>query len=174
MVVRPRLDWVQHIGAVGLAFRPLVVTLAIATAAALWPAPAHADVLGDAGGSVLNGVGIGNNGPLSTALAGIGQSLCPMLVQPGGQLASMATQMSGHNGLAPTIASFVATTAIQTQCPGWMTSLANGQMPAGLDVLTNMLGPALGLQGAASTSPLPFALPGVSPAPTSSLQIPGL
>jgi Protein of unknown function (DUF732) len=185
MVVQQRLGWVRHVVAVGMAFRPLVVTLGIAAAALLWPAHAHADV-GDAGTSAANGIGIGNNGPVSTAIAGIGQSICPMLVQPGGKLASMATQLSGHDGLAPTIAGFVVSTAIQTQCPSWMTSLANGDMPAGLQALTSIAGPALGLPSAAPASPLPFglpgapasplpfALPGGSPVSPSPLQVPGL
>jgi hypothetical protein len=183
MVVQQRLGWVRTVVAVGMAFRPLVVTLGIAAAAALWPAHAHADV-GEPGTSASTAIGIGNDGPVSTALAGIGQSICPMLVQPGGRLASLATQMSGHDGLAPTIAGFVASTAIQTQCPSWMTSLANGDMPAGLQALTSLAGPALGLPNAptsalpfglpgAPASPLPFALPGanVSPSP---FQVPGL
>jgi hypothetical protein len=175
MVVRQGIAWANYLYAMALVFRPLVVTLAIAAAAALWPAPAHADVASDAGSSALNGVGIGNNGPVSTAIAGVGQSICPMLVQPGSKLASMATQMSGHNGLAPTIAGWVATMVIQSQCPGWMTSLANGQMPAGLDTLTNMAAPALGIPGAgSSTSALPFALPGAAPAaPALPFALPG-
>ena len=174
MVVRDWGAWTRPVESFGLAFRPLVVTLAIATAAAMWPPPAHADGLVDAGSSAVNG--IGNNGPLSTTLAGIGQSLCPMLVKPGGTLASMATQMSGHTGLAPTIAGFVASTAIQMECPSWMTSLANGTMPAGLQALINTIAPSPSFQlpGAAPASPLPFALPGVSPEPSNRLQIPGL
>jgi hypothetical protein len=174
MVVRQGIAWANYVYAVALMFRPLAVTLGIAAAALLWPAHAHADVAGDSGTSALNGIGIGNNGPVSTAIAGAGQSICPMLVQPGSTLASMATQMSGRDGLAPTIAGWVATMVIQTQCPGWMTSLANGQMPAGLDNLTNMAAPALGLPGAGSTAALPFALPGASPAPSTGLAIPGL
>ncbi|MET0473043.1 MAG: DUF732 domain-containing protein [Mycobacterium sp.] len=166
MVIRQRLGWVRHVVAIGLAFRPLVVTLAIAAAAAMWPAHAHADVLGD---TTTNGIGA--NGPLSTTLAGIGQSICPMLVKPGGTLASMATQMSGHDGLAPTIAGFVASTAIQAECPSWMTSLANGQMPAGLEALTSMAGPALQLPGTAPASPLPFG--GAGPATPSPLSLLG-
>ena len=185
MVVHQRLGWVRHVVAVGMALRPLVVTLGIAAAAILWPAHAHADVA-DAGTSAVNGIGIGNNGPVSTAIAGIGQSICPMLVQPGGKLASMATQLSGHDGLAPTIAAFVVSTAIQTQCPGWMTSLANGQMPAGLAgpdlrgrtgsrTAERRAGIALpfGLPGAPA-SPLPFALPGGNPTSPSPFQVPGL
>jgi hypothetical protein len=167
MVVRQGIAWANYVYAVALMFRPLAVTLGIAAAALLWPAHAHADVASDTGTSALNG-------PVSTAIAGAGQSICPMLVQPGSTLASMATQMSGHDGLAPTIAGWVATMVIQTQCPGWMTSLSNGQMPAGLDTLTNMAAPALGLPGAGSTAALPFALPGASPAPSTGLAIPGL
>ena len=150
MVVRQGIAWANYFNAVALIFRPVVVTLGIAAAAVMWPSHAHADVATDSGTSALNSVGIGNNGPVSTAIAGAGQSICPMLVQPGSQLATMATQMSGQSGLAPTIAGWVATMVIQTQCPGWMTSLSNGQMPAGLDTLTNMAGPALGLP---STTP---------------------
>ncbi|MCV7015416.1 DUF732 domain-containing protein [Mycolicibacterium madagascariense] len=175
MVVRQRIDWANYLNAVTLIFRPVVVTLGIATAAVMWPAHAHADVGTDAGTSALNGLGIGNNGAVSSAIAGAGQSICPMLVQPGSQLASMATQMTGHGGLAPTIAGWVATMVIQSQCPGWMTSIANGQMPAGLSAVTGLAGPALGLPSAGATSGLPFALPGAAPAtPSTGLQIPGL
>jgi hypothetical protein len=187
MVVRERLTWANYLSAVALIFRPVVVTLGIAAAAVMWPAHAHADVTSDSGSSVLNGVGIGNNGPVSTAIAGVGQSICPMLVQPGSTLASMATKVSGHDGLAPTIAGWVATMVIQSQCPGWMTSLANGQMPAGLDTLTHVAGPALGLPGAAPAPALPFglgaapatpappfALPGAAPVAPGPLRIPGL
>ena len=78
---------------------------------------------------VLNGVGIGNNGPVSGAIAQMGQSICPMLVKPGGSLASNAAQISGHGGLAPPMAGFLASMAIQAECPGFMTSVANGNMP---------------------------------------------
>ncbi|MET0450461.1 MAG: hypothetical protein ABW137_01365 [Mycobacterium sp.] len=186
MVVHDGIAWGKFFDVVILVLRPLAITLGIAAAAVSLPAPAHADVTGDAGGTVLNGIGIGNNGATSTAIAGVGQSICPMLVQPGSTLASMATQVSGNGGLAPTIAGWVATMVIQTQCPGWMTSLSNGQMPAGLDTLTNMASPALGLPSAAPGSALPFgigaapatpappfALPGTSPIPSTGLTIPG-
>lgn len=174
LVVRQGIAWADYLNVTALVFRPVVVTLGIAAAAVMWPAHSHADVADTAVTSGLNDIGIGNDGPVSTAIAGAGQSLCPMLVQPGSTLASMATQMTGHDGLAPTIAGWVATMVIQTQCPGWMTSLANGQMPAGLDTLTNMAAPTLGLPGGAPASPLPFALPGSSPAPSPGLQIPGV
>ncbi len=172
LVVRQGIAWAHYVDVMALIARPLVVTLGIAAAAVMWPANAHADAATDSGASVLNGVGIGNNGPVSTAIAGAGQSMCPMLVQPGSQLVTMATQMSGQGGLAPTIAGWVATMVIQTQCPGWMTSLSNGQMPAGLNTLTNMTGPGLALPSSAPAAS-PFALPGTL-TPPAGLTIPGL
>ncbi len=173
MVVREEIAWANYVNAAALIFRPVVVTLGIAAAAVMWPSHAHADVATDSGTSALGSAGIGNNGPLSTSLAGIGQSICPMLVKPGATLASTATQMSGHGGFAPDIAGFVATMAIQAECPSWMTSVANGQMPAGLDTLTTMADPTLGLASAAPASPMPFALPGTSPLSPSPFQLPG-
>ena len=127
LVVREGFAWAQVLDAAALIFRPVVVTLGIAAAAVMWPAHAHADPTTDSTTTVLNGVGIGNNGPVSTAIAGAGQSICPMLAQPGGEMATIAAQMSGQNGLAPTIAGWIATMVIQSQCPGWVTSLSNGQ-----------------------------------------------
>jgi Protein of unknown function (DUF732) len=176
---RQLVMWVNAIGVATAIVRPLVIALGIIAAAAMWPAPARADGVGDAVTTTLNTVGIGNNGPVSTTIAGIGQSICPMLVQPGAKLASIMTELSGHNGLAPDIAGFVATMAIQTQCPGVMTSIANGNMPFGLQ-LPGVPGvnpaPAMpfGLPGVNPAPAMPFALPGVNPAPTNPFQVPGL
>ncbi|MCV7424847.1 DUF732 domain-containing protein [Mycobacterium yunnanensis] len=161
MVVREGFAWAHVVDAAALIVRPVVVTLGIAAAAVMWPAHAHADVTADSTTNVLNGVGIGNNGPVSTTIAGAGQSICPMLVQPGSQLATIAAQASGQSGLAPTIAGWVATMVIQSQCPGWMTSLSNGQVPAGLGALTNVAAPALGVPGAAAATPGGLQIPGL-------------
>ena len=142
--------------------RPVIVTAAV-FAAVLGSIPAaHADSAGDAMSPVLNGVGIGNNGPVSGAIAQMGQSICPMLVKPGGSLASGAAQMSGHGGLEAPMAGFLAQMAIQSQCPGWINSVANGNMPF---PLPGAGGPGLplGLPGGPAPG-LPFGLPG-APAP---------
>jgi hypothetical protein len=142
--------------------RPVIVTAAVC-AAALGSIPAaHADSAGNAMAPVLNGAGIGNNGPVSGAIAQMGQSICPMLVKPGGSLASGAAQMSGHGGLEAPMAGFLAQMAIQSQCPGWINSVANGNMPF---PLPGAGGPGLplGLPGGPAPG-LPFGLPG-APAP---------
>lgn len=137
--------------------RPVIVTAAV-FAAVLGSIPAaHADSAGDAMAPVLNGAGIGNNGPVSGAISQIGQSICPMLVKPGGSLASGAAQMSGHGGLEAPMVGFLAQMAIQSQCPGWINSMANGNMPF---PLPGAGGPGLPLGIGATPQPL---LPGIAP-----------
>lgn len=164
-LVRQFVLWMDAINAAAAVLRPLLVSAGIVTAAVTSPAPAHADPLGGPMTNTLNDIGIGNNGPVSTTIAGIGQSICPMLVQPGGTFASLAAQ-NGRTGLPPAIAGFVTSMAIQMECPGVMTSLANGNLPFPLQ-----------LPGANPAPPLPFqipGLPGASPAPPAPFQLPGL
>jgi hypothetical protein len=163
--------------------RPVVVAGAIVAAALMWGPRAQADVVHDA----LNDVGIGNNGPVSSAIAEVGTSICPLLVQPGSQMASTATQMSGNGGIAPPLAGFATQVAIQTQCPAFMTALANGNIPAlmngglpvtppglpsvGVPNLSGVTGAAPGTLGAATTpvSSVVGAVPGTLGAATAPL-----
>lgn len=149
---RTAVNAVDLIAASAFVVRPVALAGAILAVAAALPAQARADV--DPVSPVLNQIGIGNNGPLSTAIAQIGTSLCPLLVQPGSQLASNAVQASGNGGLAPPIAGWVAGVAIQTQCPAFMTRLANGDFT----VLSN----AATMLGMAPNTVAP-AVPGLNP-----------
>lgn len=137
--------------------RPVIVTLAVVAAAVGSTPAAQADSVGDAMAPVLNSAGIGNNGPVSSAIAQVGQSICPMLVQPGSSFASSAAQVSGHGGLAPPLAGFLVGMAIQSQCPSFMTSVANGNMPFPIPGGTPA-GIPFGPPG--PPSPLPLQLPG--------------
>lgn len=158
--VCPGAGWAEFAHPVSAALRPLAVTVGVITAGAMSFAPAHADPSGDPITSVLNGAGTGNNGSFNNTLAGVGQSLCPMLVKPGATLATIASQLSGSNGLPPDMVGAVASMAIQMECPGVMASLANGQMPSALQGL-----------GAGSGMPLPFQMPGAGAGPASPLQL---
>ena len=139
--------------------RPVIVTAAVFGAVLGSIPAAHADSAGDAMAPALNGVGIGNNGPVSGAIAQMGQSICPMLIKPGGSLASGAAQMTGHGGLEAPMAGFLAQMAIQSQCPGWINSVANGNMPF---PLPGAGGPGLPLGLPGSPTPQPL-LPGINP-----------
>ena len=127
---RRRMDPIGFLATTASVLRPLVVTVAVCAAAMASSTPAHADPGDDPAGSVLNGIGVDGSNPISDAIAQLGQSICPMLVQPGSSLASSATQVSGHGGAAPPIAGFLAGMAIRAQCPSFMTSVANGNVPA--------------------------------------------
>jgi hypothetical protein len=67
------------------------------------------------------------------------------------------------------MAGFLASMAIQAQCPGFMTSVANGNMPF---PLPGAGGPGLplGLPGTAAPQPL---LPGLNPAGPQPRPFPG-
>ncbi|MET0705175.1 MAG: hypothetical protein ABWY93_36455, partial [Mycobacterium sp.] len=110
------------IDTVDIVLRPVLISGAIVIAATVWAStPAHADPVDSSYTGVLSSVGIGNNGPLSTAIAQVGQAICPLLVQPGSSVASSAIQAGGNGGLAPTIGGAVAGMVIQSQCPNAMT-----------------------------------------------------
>lgn len=104
------------------------------TAALLGSAvPANADT--DA--TLLNDVGIGNNGAISTMIAQIGTEFCPMIAKQGGSMTKTATSDKG--ALVSQVAGGVADLAIQSQCPSFMTSLANGDFSV-LSNAASMLG----------------------------------
>jgi hypothetical protein len=54
------------------------------------------------------------------------QSICPLLSQPGGNFAAVASQMGGTNGISPGMANLFTSIAISMYCPSMMASLANG------------------------------------------------
>lgn len=152
---RTSVSAVDVIAASVVVIRPVCVSVALIAAAVTWSTHARADD-GDSG-STVNSIGIGNNGPISSAVAQVGTSICPMLVQPGSAFASNATELSGNGGLAPPIAGWLAGMAIQSQCPAFMTALSNGD----LSMLTG--GGALA----------PFGVPSVNPLLPSALGLPG-
>jgi len=94
-----------------------------ATAMAL-AAPASADPVTDNSFlSALSNAGIGYGDPASTEQ--LGQSICPMLVEPGKNLASVYSTVS-NNGINPGMAAFFTGIAIQMYCPSMMSSIGNG------------------------------------------------
>ncbi|MGH3967265.1 MAG: DUF732 domain-containing protein [Mycobacterium sp.] len=105
----------------------LTAAVGLITAAAALAAPAQADSIDDQFLSALNGAGVGYQDPAGTAA--LGQSVCPMLAQPGGTLASAASGVVGNNGMSPAMAELFTSIAISMYCPSMMASLADGQVP---------------------------------------------
>lgn len=104
--------------------RNLTVTLVGVATAVTVAAPAHADPTTDTSFlNALTNAGIGFNDPASAEQ--LGQSICPMLVEPGKDLASVYSTVS-HNGVNPDMAAFFTGIAIQMYCPSMMSSIGNG------------------------------------------------
>jgi hypothetical protein len=118
------------------------VVSALLAAAVVSSAPAYADEntdtdfvnqLGDAG------IATGVADPVA-----LGQSICPMLVQPGSDFASTVSQVQ-NTGVPPAMAGFFAGLAINHYCPQMMSSVADGTIMSQLGGLQNMLGMVPGM-----------------------------
>jgi Protein of unknown function (DUF732) len=108
-----------------LTIRLLAGAAALLTAAAAFAAPAEASPADDSFIDALNHAGIDFGEP-GNAMA-VGQSVCPMLAQPGGNVAAVAATVS-HQGMSPQMAQMFTTIAIQMYCPQEMANLASGNL----------------------------------------------
>jgi hypothetical protein len=141
---------------------PFCLAAAITAVAMVWPAPARADD----GSGLLSDFGIGNNGPVSTAIGQLASGLCPFLAQPGGTATGDAVSSSQ---VAAQVLGGASVQDISPQCATLVTSLANGDIAALINA-PSMFGqsPAatttpLSIPGLTSSTPLtnPLAVPGV-------------
>lgn len=135
-----------------MAVRAVAVCIGVIAAAAALAAPASADSIDDGFLSALDGAGVNYGDPGSTVA--LGQSICPMLDQPGGTFASAASSVMG-NGISPAMADLFTNMAISMYCPSMMSSIANGNVPS----LPQLPG-VPGLPGASDLPGVP-GLPGV-------------
>jgi hypothetical protein len=102
----------------------MAISVGIVIAASAAPATAHADAVSDTFLSTLTNSGVSVADPnMAVTMA---QSICPMLAQPGGNFAGVASQMGGTNGVSPGMANLFTSIAISIYCPSMMASLANG------------------------------------------------
>jgi Protein of unknown function (DUF732) len=111
---------------VNIAKRNLTATLVGVATAVTLAAPAHAEPSTDNSFlDALTNAGIGYIDP--AAATSLGQSVCPLLVEPGKSFASVATSVA-NNGINPDVAAFFTGIAISMYCPQMMTSLGNGTL----------------------------------------------
>jgi hypothetical protein len=123
----------------------VAISVGLVVAATAMPAAAHADASSDSFLSALTNSGVSVADPnMAVSMA---QSICPLLSKPGGNFASVASQMGGTNGVSPGMANMFTSIAISMYCPSMMASLANG----------NWLG-----QGAQLGQPAMPGMPGLS------------
>ena len=117
-----------------LAVRLLLGAGCLITAAAVFSAPVEADPHDDDFIDALSHAGIEYGEP-GNAMA-VGQSICPMLAQPGGSFAAVASGVA-HRGMSPQMAQMFTTIAIQTYCPEEMANILGGNV-SGLQQLPGM------------------------------------
>ena len=113
------------------------VAIATVLAVPALAAPAHADTTDPTFLSALSSAGIGYNDPALTTE--LGKSVCPMLVEPGKNLASVYSTVA-NNGIPPAMASFFTGIAISMYCPQMMTSIGNGTFLQSLNGLQGLPG----------------------------------
>ena len=141
--------------------QPLAVRLlwgggCLITAAAMLSAPVEADPHDDDFIDALSHAGIEYGEP-GNAMA-VGQSICPMIAQPGGSFAAAVSGVS-RRGMSPQLAQMFTTIAIQTYCPEEMANILGGNV-SGLQQAPGM--PAMpGAPGMPGMPGLPGMVPGI-------------
>lgn len=117
-----------------------ITLLATALAApVLAAAPAQADTSNAAFLSALTNAGVGYGNPTDTAA--LGQSICPMLVEPGKNFASVVqTVRGGNSGISPDMAAFFTGIAISMYCPQMVSSIGDGTVLNQLSGLQGLSG----------------------------------
>ncbi len=143
-------NWILRLNNQPLTVRLLLGAGCLITAAGLFSAPVEADSHDDDFIDALSHAGIEYGEP-GNAMA-VGESICPMLAQPGGSFAAAASGVS-HRGMSPQIAQLFTTIAIQTYCPEEMANILGGNV-SGLQQLPGMAGTP-GMPG------MPGMIPGI-------------
>lgn len=150
----PTHRWLGVLRHQPLAIRVLAAAAGLLTVASAFAAPAEAEGNGDDFIDALNHAGIDFGEP-GNAMA-VGESICPMLSQPGGSFAAAASSISGR-GMSPQMASMFTTIAIQTYCPEAMANVASGNLSGAMPQVPGMPGqiPGMGGQIPGMTGQLP-------------------
>jgi hypothetical protein len=129
-------SWIAKFGGQPLAVRGLLAAGCLITAAMAFSTTSEADPHDDDFIDALSHAGVEYGEP-GNAMA-VGQSICPMIAQPGGSFAAAASGVA-HRGMSPQMAQLFTTIAIQTYCPEAMANIMGGNV-SGLQQLPGMAG----------------------------------
>lgn len=110
------------------ALRLLGATAGVAGLSAALAAPVHADLMGDAFLRALTKAGVPFSQPAGTTA--LGQSVCPMLVTPGGTFDAVVAATADTNGMSREAAGVFTIVAIATYCPAVLAPLLTNRLPA--------------------------------------------
>jgi hypothetical protein len=110
------------------ALRFLGLTSVLAALAAALATPIHADMMGNRFLTALTNAGVSYSQPASTMA--LGQSVCPLLVQPGGSFYTVTSKMADGHGMSQDAAGVFTLIAIATYCPSIMAPLLANRLQA--------------------------------------------
>ncbi|BBX48359.1 hypothetical protein GCM10009641_05960 [Mycobacterium cookii] len=122
-------NWMARLNNKPLTVRALLGLGCLITVATAVSAPGEADPSDDNFIDALSHAGIEYGEP-GNAMA-VGQSLCPMIAQPGGSFAAAASSVT-RRGMSPRMAQLFTTIAIQTYCPTEIANIAGGNGITGI------------------------------------------
>ena len=111
-----------------------VVFAGLLATASLPTAPAHADPSTDAFLNAVTSAGLGGTTDPVTVVA-VGQSVCPMLSEPGQNAADAAAKVADATGMSLGGANLFTGLAISFLCPRVVDSIGAGQSPIPLGLL---------------------------------------
>ena len=118
-----RRYWMSLLSNQPLTVRALIGVGCLITVATAFSATGEADPNDDNFIDALSHAGIEYGEP-GNSMA-VGQSICPMIAQPGGSFAAAASGVA-HRGMSPQLAKMFTTIAIQTYCPDEMANILGG------------------------------------------------
>lgn len=114
--------------------RLITVFAGAAATACMLAAPAQADSSTDAFLDAVSGAGLGGTTDPSDLVAA-GQSVCPMLSEPGQNAADAAAKVADTTGMSLGGANMFTGLAISFLCPRVLESVGNGESPIPLGLL---------------------------------------
>ena len=103
-------------------------------AASVLAAPAQADPTTDEFLAAVTNAGLGSTTDPANVVA-VGQSVCPMLSDPGQKAADVAAEVADSTGMSLGGANLFTGLAISFFCPRGMESIGGGQLPLPLSIL---------------------------------------
>lgn len=147
---RTAIPTMAAVTAAGTVWTGLIVSVWLA-------APAQASPVDTSFLSDLAGAGVPVSDPAATAE--LGHSVCPMLTEPAGTAASVASPIAGLGGgptMSPEMAQMFTEIAVQAYCPQMLSQLASGQLPE----LPQIPGMSVGIPGLSDGVPAIPSIPG--------------
>jgi hypothetical protein len=128
VICAPEVRWIFRGARQATALRFIALAAGLLAATTVLAAPIRADMLGNAFLSALTNAGVSYTQPVSTTAAG--QSVCPMLFEPGESFDSVVSEMAARRGMSQKTAGVFTIVAIATYCPAVLTPLLNGRLQA--------------------------------------------